>query len=170
MSLKQRPGLESDLVPAVSWTGECSDLPSMGDFQWLPGADEWILVDFSQTSKYTEVVRARLPFTYYVVCNLDLSSRAQLVRPGECFLCSVRILRRENERIVIHSFLDDAEATVVEILCKDVKRDSQPVDSIPATETPAPVLFPEQSLPSRPSIPVVASRKRKRRRKSQIGA
>ena len=165
VSLKQCLGLDSDLVSNVSWTGDCSEILSMGDLQWLPRAEEWILVDYSPTSKYIEVVRAMPIFIYYIVCNLDLSSRAQLVRPGKCFLCTARILRREQECIVIHSFLDDVVATAVEILCKDVNGDSQPVDSVPATSTPAPRLSPEPSAPSVPSISAIASRKRKRRRK-----
>lgn len=165
VSLRPLPCLESDLVSAVSWTGDCSELPSTGDLQWVPKADEWILVDFSQTSKYIEVVRARLLFIYYIICNLDLSSRAQLVRPGECFLCSARVLRREQECIVIHSFLDDVEATAVEILCKDVKGDSQPVDSDLAASAPGPRLSPEASHLPIPATSAVVSRKRKKRRK-----
>lgn len=59
--LTQRASLGSDLVSTLSWTGDCSELPSIGDPNWLPGANEWILVDYSPGSNYyTDVIRARL--------------------------------------------------------------------------------------------------------------
>lgn len=153
--LKQGSG--SDLGSTVSGTEDCSELLSMRDFQWLPGANEWILVDYSQTSEYTEVVRARLPFIHYIISNLDVSSRVQLERPGKCFLCRARILWRQQERIVIHSFLEDA-TTSVEIIVKDVGDSPQLVDPVPAISMPAP-----QSS-SRPR-PAPKPRKRRKTRK-----
>lgn len=72
--------------------------------------------------------------------------------------------RGGQERIVIHSFLDDP--TAVEILCTDVEDSSQSVDPVPTTSTPAPQSSPEPPpAPSVPSTSAVASRKRKKIRK-----
>jgi hypothetical protein len=152
--------------PVRLWSGECSLArkslranPDAG--QCIPGDDEWVLLDTSQTAAYTEVVRGRFPFIYYAVSNLDANSRVRLTRPGECFVSMTRFHDHKEQRIVVHSFLDDINATAVELICRKAP---QTPDQAPMNLTPTPPLRAKPTLSSGSSPRDRSSRKRKSRK------
>lgn len=152
--------------PARVWTGDCPlagrslrGNPDAG--QCIPGDDEWVLCDTSHVVAYTEVVRGGFPFIYYVLSNLDAGSRVRLAQPSACFICMTRFHDHKEQRIVIHSFLDDIKATAIELISRKVsgKPDEAPINLAPPPPSPA-----KRTVSSGPSTPFRSSRKRKSRK------
>jgi len=152
------------LPTSVLWSGECHNVArtrflegrSFEDIAYLPGSDEWILVTPISNNLSTEVIRARFPFIYSALSNLDLSSRVRFLQSGCCFLCAIRRpLTFEPQEIVIYSFLDEAMPATVRIIFQEL-----PPKNASHVSTPA-----ESSLP--PLEDALPSRKRRKARRSK---
>lgn len=150
----------------TSWTGKCSQaLQAMRTVEnnsgnSFPGDDEWVLVDTFLPGTYTEVVRGRFPFIYSVICNLDVASRVQLVCPNPCFICMARIHVHDEQRIIVHSFLDERNPTIVEIICR-----SKPLPKAISVQIDVDAALEDPSKPSTSSAPTRRTRSTQKRRK-----
>lgn len=151
----------------TSWSGKCFQaLQALRTIEnsrdLFPGDDEWILADTFLPGTYTELVRGKFPFIYSVICNLDMASRVQLVCPKPCFICMARIHEHDEQRIIIHSFLNERNPTTVEIIFRSIplpKPTPVEIDVYAALEDPL--------KPSTSSLPTQRARSTRKRRRNR---